>query len=209
MESFSTPPCTPNPSGEDSAVLADDQESAVTTPAPSPGNSSVTPASCGSSFVSRRRQSSFAPSSPSGNNGTGGDVTGSVEREAGLSKLPASTARASTAQPHTSTGLEPQSYPHGAGEDLHNGRGPEGGRRSGEEVGKVLPSRRRSASPPSKIDPGGLRSPANTSRGPVVFARCGIASHNPELEAPKIQRSIACQQTPFVRRPGGSGAQNT
>lgn len=157
MESFSPP----NPRGEESAAFADDQENPETTPAPSPGYSSAAPASRGSSFASRRCRSSFASSSPSGNNGIGGEVTDRIAPEPRFSKLPSSTTTgSSTAEPNTSWGLE-----------LESGGGNEGRRRSGEDGGKASRSRRRSATPPPRIDTGGLRTPANSSESPVGFAR--------------------------------------
>lgn len=167
MESFSTP----NPRGEDSAVLTDDQESPETTPAPSPGSFNATPASCGSSFASRRGRSSFAPSSPSVNNGMGGRVTGRGAPETSFSKLPASNARSSTAQPNTSGGLEPQSCAEDPAHGLQSGDEHDGGRRDGGGSGKPSPPRSHTSTPAPKIDTGGLRSPANISRSPVDFAR--------------------------------------
>ena len=172
MESFSAPPSTPNPSGEDSAALADGQETPVTTPVPSPGNSSANPASLGSSFASGRRRSSYAPSSPGGKNEAGGGVAGRVALEPRCSKLPSPAARSTTAQPNTSAGLDPQDGALGSGEDLlSGGGGNEGGGRSGEGVGKASASRRLSSPPPSKIDTGSLLSPGNTGRSPIGYAR--------------------------------------
>lgn len=168
MESFSPPSCTSDPSGEDAAALADDQASPEATPPASPGNSGVTPTSYESSFASRRRRSSLAPSPPSGNNGIGGGATGRVAPEPRLSKLASSTARSSTA-----TGLEPQNCPKDPGDDFETGGGYEGGRRGGDAGGKASPARRRSATPPPNVDTSGQRSPANVSKSIVEFARCG------------------------------------
>lgn len=173
MESFSAPPGTPDPSGEDSAGLADDQESPVTTPVPSPGNSSATPASRGSSsFASRRRRSSYAPSSsPGGNSGIGGGVTGRVAPEPRCSRLTSSAA-----EPNASTGLDPQGCARGTAEASRSGGGHEGGGSSGEGVGQGSASRRRSPPSPPNTDAGSPRSPTNIGGTPVGFARCGMLS---------------------------------